>query len=126
MHTAIDALTVSASSDYLRCAIANRQAANTINTIQYLFVGLYSVHWHFRHLQIPVGNRVSVNLLSIQSDRIKTALNSVVYWFVISFTRRWLKYHILRFPSKSPVAMCLCWREVAPNVPHFMGLGFST
>lgn len=37
-----------------------------------------------------------------------------------------VKYHKLRFPSKSPVAMCLCWREVAPNVPHFRGLGFST
>lgn len=37
-----------------------------------------------------------------------------------------MKYHILRFPSKSPVAMCLCWRDVAPNVPHFMGLGLST
>lgn len=38
----------------------------------------------------------------------------------------WVKYHMFRFPSKSPVAMCLCWREVAPNVPHLMGLGFST
>ena len=55
-------LTISASSDYLRCTVANPEAANTINTIYYLFVGLYSVHWHFWHLQIPVDNKLSVNL----------------------------------------------------------------
>lgn len=45
-----DALTISASSDYLRCTIANPQATNTIDTIHYLFVSLRSVHWNFRHL----------------------------------------------------------------------------
>lgn len=58
----MNVLTISASSDYLRCTVANPEAANTINTIYYLFVGLYSVHWHFRHLQIPVDNKLSVNL----------------------------------------------------------------
>lgn len=49
----LNALTVSTSSDYLRCAIAYSQAANTIYAIHNLFVGLYSVDWHIRHLQIP-------------------------------------------------------------------------
>ena len=52
----LNALTISASSDYLRSAIANSQAANTINTIDYLFVGLYSVDWHIRCLEIPVDD----------------------------------------------------------------------
>lgn len=35
-------------------------------------------------------------------------------------------YHMFRFPSKSPVAMCLWRRDEAPKVPHLMGLAFST
>lgn len=58
LPSAIHALTISASGYYLRCTISNPQAANTIDTVQYLFVGLYRVHWHFRHLQIP-ENRMS-------------------------------------------------------------------
>lgn len=65
----MNVLTISASSDYLRCTVANPEAANTINTIYYLFVGLYSVHWHFRHLQIPVDNKLSVNLQLIFKTR---------------------------------------------------------
>lgn len=53
LPSAIHALTISASGYYLRCTISNPQAANTIDTVQYLLVGLYRVHWHFRHLQIP-------------------------------------------------------------------------
>ncbi len=43
-------LTISASSDNLRGAITDPQATNTVNTIYYLLVGLYSVDWHVRHL----------------------------------------------------------------------------
>lgn len=58
--------TVSASSDYLRCTVANPKPSNTIDTIHYLLVGLHSVHRHFGHLQIPVDDRniYSVNMNS--------------------------------------------------------------
>lgn len=58
LPSGIIALTISTSGYYLRRTISNPQAANTIDTVQYLFVGLYRVHWHFRHLQIP-ENRMS-------------------------------------------------------------------
>lgn len=32
---------------------------------------------------------------------------------------------MLRLPAKSPVARCLCCREAAPKVAHFIGLAFS-
>lgn len=53
------ALTISASSNYLRCAITHPQPANTIYTIHYFFVGFHSVDWLVRHLQIPVENGIN-------------------------------------------------------------------
>ncbi|KAF3841822.1 hypothetical protein F7725_023773 [Dissostichus mawsoni] len=54
--------TPTAKSDYLGCAITDPQAANTINTINDLFVGLNTEHRSTRHLQVPVDNRSIHNM----------------------------------------------------------------
>lgn len=53
LSSQIAALTVSASSDDLRCTVSNPQAAHAVDTVQYLLVGLDWVDWHIRHLQVP-------------------------------------------------------------------------
>lgn len=106
-------VTISTASNNFWGPIPDAQPSYSINAVYDLLVCFYWVYRTVRNFEIPAKQRLTHYFYFLCQDGKKRP------------TVGTKTYQTLRLPSKSPVARCLCWRDVAPNVPHLIGLAFS-